>query len=144
MTMTCFLDLLIISGPDKSMRFSIEQGTYRIIGQRVDLSLNNINFDYKKNVSLNPDQQETVNTHLKNYSKNSLMQFYSRGPDILLNDETVSRIHLMVLKDSNMISLVDLASESGTKINEKIIKEAHLKDHDIIIVGNTKIMVLSK
>lgn len=144
MTTTCFLDLLVISGPDKDMRFSVEQGTYRIIGKRADPALTKLNFNYKKNMSLNPDQQEIVNLHLKNHTKKSLLQFYNRGPDILLSDDTVSRIHFMILKDTTMTSFVDLMSESGTKIDEKIIKEAHLKDRDIIVIGNTKIMVLSK
>ncbi len=130
MTTTRFLDLYAVSGPDEGMRYSIEEGTYRIIAKRENDRI------------LNPDQLEIIYLHIKTYSDNSRLKFQKRGPDILLNDLSVARMHVMVLMDELNISISELSSADKIRVNGNPIKAAIIKEGDLITIGNTKLMAL--
>jgi len=141
MKMTQFVDLLVIDGPDKGMRFSIEQGSFRIIGKREEPSIKENLIETEINRSLNADQQEIIYLHLKNFSNPSLLQYQPRGPDILLNDPSVNRIHAMVLFDEQTTSIADLISNEGIFVQKKQINQANLQNNDVISIGNSKLMI---
>jgi FHA domain len=142
MTATRFLDLYVISGPDKGMRYSIEEGTYRIIGKREDASFAEERVTSEGDRILNPDQLEIIYLHIKTYSDNSRLKFQKRGPDILLNDLSVSRMHVMVLMIDLKISIAELTSTCKIQINDNPLYSAILKEGDLITVGSTKLMAL--
>jgi pSer/pThr/pTyr-binding forkhead associated (FHA) protein len=59
--------------------------------------------------------------------------------DILIEDENISRKHAVIeVLSAENIFLRDLASTNGTFVNESQISQVHLKDGDIIGIGNTK------
>jgi hypothetical protein len=70
---------------------------------------------------------------------------FGRGKDaaILLrdNDETVSRVHFKLIVREGRISIKDLNSANGTKLNEIDIEEAELKKGDIITAGKVLLKV---
>ena len=142
MTITRFLDLRVVSGPDEGMRYSIEEGTYRIIGNRDGTSFAIEQITPEGDRILNPDQQEIIHTHIKTYSSHARLKFQKRGPDILLNDLSVARMHVMVLMDDSAISIADLTSTNQIQVNGNPIKEAKLKEGDMISIGSTKLMTL--
>src|SRR5712691_9160945 len=61
----------------------------------------------------------------------------------LEEDESVSRMHAVIeVTGPSDITIIDLGSTKGTIVNGKKINKASLQDGDIILLGETK-MVLS-
>ncbi len=59
--------------------------------------------------------------------------------DIVINDKTVSRVHMEIEAADDSYLLRDLNSTNGTIINDIKVKEGFLSPGDVITVGNTKI-----
>lgn len=142
MTTTRFLDLYVVGGPDEGMRYSIEEGTYRIIGKREDAAFAIEQVTSEGDRILNPHQLEIIYLHIKSYSDNSRLKFKKRGPDILLNDLSVARMHVMLLMDELKISIAELTCADKIQINGNPICNAILKEGDLITIGSTKLMAL--
>jgi adenylate cyclase len=64
--------------------------------------------------------------------------------DIVLRDSTVSRNHAKIVKLKKDYRLVDLGSFNGTKVNEKLINNSVLHPDDLIRIGFTKLVFLTK
>jgi adenylate cyclase len=64
--------------------------------------------------------------------------------DIVLNDSTASRNHARIIKSNNDYNIVDLGSFNGTKLNDKSINNAILHHDDVIRIGFTKLVFLTK
>jgi pSer/pThr/pTyr-binding forkhead associated (FHA) protein len=69
--------------------------------------------------------------------KNSM--FIGRADDchICIEDETVSYRHAHIEKDNEIIRISDENSTNGLFVNGQRVKNAQLKQHDIIRIGNT-------
>ena len=67
--------------------------------------------------------------------KNSRVQF--RIPD----DPYLSRYHLMIEVSPPQCSLRDIGSRNGTRVNGKKVRDADLKDGDVIRAGRTEMLV---
>ncbi len=64
------------------------------------------------------------------------------GNVIRLTERNVSRFHAKIIKDSQGISIVDLDSYNGIKINgDRIHGKAFLKDGDVVHIGDYKIIL---
>ena len=59
--------------------------------------------------------------------------------DIQLLAPTVSRSHAQFLVERDKVTVVDLGSANGTRVNGKRITQEVLKDRDIIEIGSTRI-----
>src|SRR5215470_8751175 len=60
----------------------------------------------------------------------------------LEDDESVSRMHAVIeVTSGNDITIIDLGSTKGTIVNGKKINKASLQDGDIILLGDTKIVL---
>src|SRR5687768_7302313 len=60
----------------------------------------------------------------------------------LEDDESVSRMHAVIeVTSANDITIIDLGSTKGTIVNGKKINKASLQDGDIILLGDTKIVL---
>ena len=64
--------------------------------------------------------------------------------DIVLDDSTASRNHARIIKSKNDYHLIDLGSFNGTKLNDKSINNAILHHDDVIRIGFTKLLFLTK
>lgn len=63
--------------------------------------------------------------------------------DIHVNDESVSRCHASVGRDTDGVWLEDLNSTNGTFVNDERIKRHALRDGDIIRIGGIILKLLS-
>ncbi len=62
----------------------------------------------------------------------------SSGNDIVVDDFKVSRVHLQLVFNDGICSIVDLNSSNGTFVNgQKINGEVQLQPNDVIRIGNT-------
>src|SRR5687768_17420635 len=60
----------------------------------------------------------------------------------LEDDESVSRMHAVIeVTSPTDITIIDLGSTKGTIVNGKKINKASLQDGDIILLGDTKIVL---
>jgi adenylate cyclase len=64
--------------------------------------------------------------------------------DIVLNDGTASRNHARIIKSNNDYNIIDLGSFNGTKLNDKSINNAVLHHDDVVRIGFTKLVFLTK
>ena len=141
MTLTRFLDLVVTSGPDAGMRYSIEEGTYRIIGRYDDFLHPTQILSAESDHGLNPDQQERVEKHLASHPHSSHRKQKTQGPDILLSDPSISRSHAMVIMDESGAQRIDLISKNGTHVNQTLVSDIPLSKGDVISLGNTQLIV---
>ena len=61
--------------------------------------------------------------------------------DIVIDDDYVSKIHLMLLLYTDALVLLDLNSANGTTVNSVKVKKTILKDGDIISLGHHRLKV---
>lgn len=66
------------------------------------------------------------------------------GNVVRLSDERVSRFHLKIQEDRNLLVLTDLASTNGTRVNGEPVQVAQLRPGDLITIGRTVILVGSR
>ncbi len=57
--------------------------------------------------------------------------------DLLIHDGRASRLHAVVRKTQSGYTVVDLNSANGTFVNENRISEHHLRESDVIRIGET-------
>jgi hypothetical protein len=134
--MAGFVDLVCIEGPDDGMRFTLEVGTYRVIGRQGDPSDSTVQMTRDGDRMLDADQQRVVDSVA---SRGIRTRFKKRGADILVDDGSVSRTHAVVFADDSGTSVADLMSTNGTKVNGAPIEDVDLSDGDVIQIGQTKL-----
>jgi hypothetical protein len=63
--------------------------------------------------------------------------FIGRSPesDVLLDDITVSRKHVIIQKDNKNCRIIDAGSLNGSYLNGNIVEEAVLQDGDRLQIG---------
>ncbi|MGQ9503272.1 MAG: FHA domain-containing protein [Thermogutta sp.] len=66
------------------------------------------------------------------------------GNVVRLSDERVSRFHLKIQEDRNVLVLTDLASTNGTRVNGEPVQVAQIRPGDLITLGRTVILVGSR
>jgi pSer/pThr/pTyr-binding forkhead associated (FHA) protein len=59
--------------------------------------------------------------------------------DIFLDDVTVSRRHVEIVRSGNGFELRDLGSMNGTYLNSERVDQAHLNDGDEIQIGKFRL-----
>jgi len=75
----------------------------------------------------------------------SLLLGRSAEADLRLFDETVSRQHARIVQGALRVTLQDLGSANGTRLNgERLKQEAALFDGDVIGIGSTRLRYLSR
>ena len=142
--MARFVDLVAVEGPDKGMRYSIEEGTYRVLARHQDDAQSTLQMTADGDRALDREAQARVDelglTHGERAGR-SRTGFRKRGPDIVLNDGSVSRTHALVFVDKDSVSVADLMSTNGTKVNGGVVKDVDLNEGDVIHVGKTRLRV---
>src|SRR5437764_14321944 len=61
------------------------------------------------------------------------------GNDVVLNDETVSRVHCEIIRDGKGYLLRDLGSTNGTFLDGAEIKEAYIRSGSVLTVGTVQL-----
>ena len=142
-----------IAGPDEGMDFDLQKGFCRALGRAVG--------DANKTTVLNVDwalslDDETKGLILQYISqqfrkpqpvsaakeavRSDQLGAFRRGPDVVLKDGTLSRLHAMIFFDEIGIGILDLVSKNGTFVNGEEIESRLLKKGDTIEMGETKIV----
>jgi pSer/pThr/pTyr-binding forkhead associated (FHA) protein len=127
-----FVDLVAIEGPDKGMRYTVEEGTYRVLARISDDKASTLQMTVDGDRSLDREQEQLVGTRTGKKR---------RGADIVLRDSSVSRTHALVVVEKTGASVVDLMSTNGVKVNGNMVKDTDLKPGDVIHIGKTKLKV---
>lgn len=138
--MARFVDLLAVEGPDKGMRFSIEENTYRVLARASDERSSTLQMTADGDRALDKDQEQLVDEALS-MRRGLRTQFKKRGPDIVLRDGSVSRTHALVFVEKGAVSVVDLMSTNGTKVNGNLVKDVDVQEGDVIHIGKTKLKI---
>jgi predicted component of type VI protein secretion system len=140
--MSRFVDLVVVEGPDLGMRYTIEEGSFRVLGRSEDDNEMTQQLTPEGDRQLNPDQVAVVETLLAKGPQTQVRVGTSRrGADVLLNDTAVSRTHAMVFVDRGHISVADLMSTNGTKVNQGQVQDVDLKEGDRVQLGKTHLEV---
>lgn len=138
--MARFVDLVAVEGPDKGMRFTIEENTYRVLARAADERSTTLQMTPDGDRALDKEQEQLVDEVFAR-SRGTRTQFKKRGPDIVLRDGSVSRTHALVFVEKAAVSVVDLMSTNGTKVNGSLVKDIDLGEGDVIHIGKTKLRV---
>lgn len=142
--MARFVDLVAVEGPDKGMRYSVEEGTYRVLARASDDSQSTLQMTPEGDRALDKEAQarvEELGLITPDRAGRSRTGFRKRGPDIVLKDGSVSRTHALVFVDKDTVSVADLMSTNGTKVNGGVVADVDLKEGDVVHVGKTKLKI---
>lgn len=126
------------------MRYTIEEGSYRVLARAQD--------DSTSTVQMTPDGARLLDRAAEGRAEElfarrspgadrSRTAFRKRGPDIILRDTSVSRTHALVFVAADAISVADLMSTNGTRVNGSSIADVDLQGGDVIHLGKTKLRV---
>lgn len=76
---------------------------------------------------------------VQHWDINCVPVLIGRSPvaNIRVDDEGMSRRHLMILRDEDGFVVQDLNSRNGTWLKEERVSSASLQDHDRIRAGST-------
>jgi len=61
--------------------------------------------------------------------------------DVMIDDDFISKLHLMLLLYSDALVLLDLNSANGTTVNSVRVRKTILKDDDIISLGRHRLKI---
>jgi hypothetical protein len=138
-----FVDLVAVEGPDKGMRYTIEEGSYRVLARAQDDSASTLHMTPDGARVLDTDAQVRADGLFQRRvgPDRSRTAFRKRGPDIILTDGSVSRTHALVFVEENAVSVADLMSTNGTRVNGATITDVDLSEGDVIHLGKTKLQV---
>ena len=140
--MSRFIDLVAIEGLDRGMRYAIDEGTYRVLARAPDERTSTHQMTSEGDRSLDVEQEELLERILARRSAGrSRTAYRKRGPDIVLRDQSVSRTHALVFCEATSVSVVDLMSTNGTRVNGASIKDVELVPGDVIHLGKTKLRI---
>jgi pSer/pThr/pTyr-binding forkhead associated (FHA) protein len=141
--MARFIDLEVIGGPEQGMRYTIESGTYRVLGRAGDETASTVQLDGEGDRLLDDDQRQVVDRMFATRAARGVRtRFKKRGADILLHDGSISRTHALVFCDDVAISVADLMSTNGTKVNGAPVQDTDVHPGDVVHLGQTKMKVV--
>lgn len=139
------LELEIIEGPETGKRFAVSEGTYRVLGRAGDDVHLTVQMTMDGDRALDAHQEELVeDLFRKRASRGLRTRFRKRGPDILLQDESVSRTHALVFADAEGVSVVDLMSTNGLLVNGQNVGDADVSYGDRIRIGHSTFTLRGK
>lgn len=135
----------IETGPQKGQTFRLTRGTCKVLGRRLDDPLRTQIFNADFTMTLDEPVKKLVYQHLKASSKgldregSDDLAAYKRMPDLILTDESVSRMHTMVYFDENGVGVLDLVSKNGTFVDDREIESVRLENGALLRIGQTQI-----
>lgn len=97
----------------------------------------------KKLIQISVKDAVTKKTQKYKVEKSRITLGSSTSSDIILDDPKASSIHAIVEVSQNQdtITIYDMASESGLKVNNKSTVQTQIKDSDVITIGDLEIQI---
>jgi pSer/pThr/pTyr-binding forkhead associated (FHA) protein len=139
--MARFIDLVAVEGPERGMRYAIEENTYRVVGRAFDDgSSMTVRVTPDGDRALDYEQTAVVDELLRGRSRAG-RSVARRGHDIALRDPSVSRTHALVFVEAGKATVADLVSTNGTKVNGAPVRDVALQPGDVIHLGKTRLRV---
>jgi pSer/pThr/pTyr-binding forkhead associated (FHA) protein len=140
--MARFVDLVVVEGPDKGMRYAVEEGSYRVLARAADDTQSTLQMTPDGDRALDKEAQARLDALFADAARGRARTAYrKRGPDIVLHDGSVSRTHALIFIDKTAASVADLMSTNGTKVNGAVVGDVDVVEGDVIHVGKTKLRV---
>jgi pSer/pThr/pTyr-binding forkhead associated (FHA) protein len=138
-----FVDFVVVEGPDRGMRFTVEEGSYRVLARAQDDSTSTVQMTADGDRLLDPQANSRAEQLFarRSSSDRSRTAFRKRGPDIVLKDGSVSRTHALLFVDKEAVSVADLMSTNGTRVNGQGITDTDLRAGDVVHLGKTRLRV---
>lgn len=140
--------LEVEKGKNKGSQYEVTARCYRSIGRAGRVGEHTMDFAAPGEHALDPDDLARVEQHLARRAASPdpdperlRIGSFTRGRDIALDDDKVSKTHAMLFVDDEGPSIVDLLSTNGTHVNGKKIADADLRDGDVINIGKTRFTV---
>jgi pSer/pThr/pTyr-binding forkhead associated (FHA) protein len=132
------VDLVVVEGPDRGERFAVEENSYRVLVRGQDDFGASTQQMTAEGDHIFDDAQQSLIDELSGRSRTA---FKKRGHDIALRDGSVSRTHALVFVDRESVSVADLMSTNGTRVNGAGITDCNLREGDVIHVGKSRLRV---
>jgi hypothetical protein len=138
--------LRVTSGPNAGDAVSVEFGSCRLIGRHLS-EAETAFLDRDGCRMLDGSSAEILTEHLKDKSPDTRGRSepavssgaFSRGPDIIFADDSISRAHAMVFYDEAGFGIIDLASTNGTFVDNERVSSALVRRGKVITVGNSEL-----
>ena len=140
----------VVQGPDEAMTFDLKSGTCRAIGRSSQDTTKTTVLNVDWALSLDEETKSLVLQYIsQQFRKPQAAQeaahadqlgAFKRAADVVLKDQTLSRLHAMIFFDDIGIGILDLVSKNGTFVNAEEIESRLLKKGDTIELGETKII----
>jgi len=140
----------VIAGQNEGMVFDLTMGHCRALGRAVTDGTKTSVMSVDWTITLDEETKGLILQYIAQQFRKPLttqkktrsgqLGAFKRGADIVLKDNTLSRLHAMLFFDVIGIGVLDLVSKNGTFVNGKEIESRLLKKGDAIELGETKIV----
>jgi uncharacterized protein YbaR (Trm112 family) len=145
------VEFQVTAGPDKGMKFSLERGTCRAIGRGEAQTDRTMIFNVDIALSIDESTKAIILRYIEKQFRKSIKPslrkegkeqfgFFQRVADVVLTDQSLSRLHAMFFADETSIGVLDLVSKNGTFVNGAEVESQLLKKGDVVEMGETKIV----
>lgn len=139
----------VVDGPDKNMTFQIDYGSCRAVGRTTaDVNKTSV-LSVDVALALDDSTRALIMKYISAQFKKGNVDtrlhadsygHFRRAPDIVLTDQTLSRLHVMIFADESQVGVLDLVSKNGTFINGQEVESRTLNKGDKIELGDTTIL----
>lgn len=127
----------IEKGLDTGKHFRLGAGSCKAIGRKIEDANQTQVFNVDFTMSLDEQTKKVIQNYISTGGGGDLGNF-KRLPDLILNDQAISRLHAMVFYDQAVgVGILDLVSRNGTFVNEKEVETKLLTQGDEIRIGST-------
>jgi hypothetical protein len=140
--------LTVTAGSSQGDTLSLELGYCRLIGRHLSESETAL-IDRDGNRILDGNAGDIIVDHLQERAPSNTAQApnfspstFERGPDMIFQDNSISRAHAMIFYDAEGFGIIDLASTNGVELNGSAVTSALVKDGDAITLGKTTLQVV--
>lgn len=139
--------LTVVSGSNEGDTLSLEIGFCRLIGRHLSESETAL-IDRDGNRVLDGRSGDIIAEHLQERAPSGAQaaptfspSTFERGPDMIFQDNSISRAHAMIFYDAEGFGIIDLASTNGTEINGEAVTSALVQNGDSLTLGTTTLQV---
>jgi len=139
--------LTVTSGSSQGDTLSLEMGYCRLIGRHLSESETAL-IDRDGNRILDGNAGDIIADHLQERAPSNTAQAptfspstFERGPDMIFEDNSISRAHAMIFYDTEGFGIIDLASTNGVELNGSAVTSALVRDGDSLTLGKTTLQV---